>query len=658
MRKPPIILLLSVALTAGAPLAAEAAGWGAVARNEDSALWNKAQIAFGASKEKAEQQALAKCNQATDGRCYVWGAFSPDQVRQYEFGGEQMGPDCILSRGSYFSTGGTSFYPTRAELDAAVRKDNIAKTFFNVCVSEVMADAASQQAPEAAGAYGAFAIDESAWAFAFSVLYPSQAEADQQAVSLCAEEGGEHCEIKYQFTDSRCGAAVVAEEQGLRAWGFGHADARRDAIDNAMSYCKRENTSGGTCRKVAVACGEAEAPQAADEGEKAPYYYGAIQWGAVNVMIRGEKYPGTGKPNDDRYGISVGKTSQEAARQEAKAKCRQAGADDCFGDWLWDINTEPPAEHHTHWETEISSIRCVALVSDGPNNLIRPLVKRAGSKEEAINKSKQACEAGGYNCQLNVAACADDGVTQMADADDDGQRYGAFAIDVSAWAFAFAGGEPSQAEADREALAECAQEGGASCEIKYQFTNRCAAVAVAEEQGLRAWGFGEAEGKAGAIDAAMSYCKRENASGGACHIEAASCGGDLADGAPQEEADAPRGDGATQAADADSAFGAFAIDVSAWAFAFSGGRPSQAEADEHAVSLCAQEGGASCEIKYQFTNRCAAVAVAEEQGLRAWGFGEAEGKAGAIDAAMSYCKRENASGGACHIEAASCGERL
>ena len=516
MRKPPIILLLAIALTAGAPQAADAEGYGygAYAYDEAGGIWGAEGFAVGKpSQAEADQAALEMCRTAGGSRCGLDGVITKrcfakagregDSAREYEFAAVGFAENDTLE-----ATEAQALALCRRQADEFDKAISIAfpgrlgrhgtcQVRLSGCAGDTKHEGGAQQAQQAdeSGAFGAFAIDESAWAFAFSVLYPSQAEADQQASSLCAEEGGEHCEIKYQFTDSRCGAAAVAEEQGLRAWGFGHADARRGAIDNAMSYCKRENTSGGRCRKVAVSCGELGAPQAADA--------------------------------------------------------------------------------------------------------------------------------------------------------DDGQRYGAFAIDESAWAFAFSVWYPSQAEADQQAVSLCAQEGGEHCEIKYQFTNRCAAVAVAEEQGLRAWGFGEADGEAGAIDAAMSYCKRENASGGACHIEAASCGGDLADDITEE----------TQAADADSAFGAFAIDESAWAFAFSVWYPSQAEADQQAVSLCAQEGGEHCEIKYQFTNRCAAVAVAEEQGLRAWGFGEADGEAGAIDAAMSYCKRENASGGACLIEAASCGER-
>ncbi len=124
-------------------------------------------------------------------------------------------------------------------------------------------------APQA-DAFGAFALDEAAWAFAFAGGERTQAEAEQRALSLCAQEGGRDCVIKYQYTGSRCGAAALAEEQGLRAWGFGHADSRAEAIINAINFCKSENTSGGTCRKVAVACGDAAPRQVADAAPQAP----------------------------------------------------------------------------------------------------------------------------------------------------------------------------------------------------------------------------------------------------------------------------------------------------------------------------------------------------------------------------------------------------
>lgn len=126
---------------------------------------------------------------------------------------------------------------------------------------EATADAPAQDpAGTADGAsgerYGAFAIDEEAWAYGFSLLAPSRDRADQAALARCVQEGGDECEIKYVFNGSRCGAAAVAEEQGLRAWGYGHAESRGEAVATAMGFCERDNTSGGECRLVSVACGE------------------------------------------------------------------------------------------------------------------------------------------------------------------------------------------------------------------------------------------------------------------------------------------------------------------------------------------------------------------------------------------------------------------
>ena len=104
--------------------------------------------------------------------------------------------------------------------------------------------------------YGAFAIDEGAWAYGFSLLAPSRDEANRAALARCVQEGGDECEISYVFNGSRCGAAAVAEERGLRAWGYGHAESRYEAVDTALGFCERDNTSGGECRLVSVACGE------------------------------------------------------------------------------------------------------------------------------------------------------------------------------------------------------------------------------------------------------------------------------------------------------------------------------------------------------------------------------------------------------------------
>ena len=299
--------------------------------------------------------------------------------------------------------------------------------------------------PADAEDYGAFALDESAWAFAFAGGERTQAEADRQALSWCAQEGGRDCVIKYQYAGSRCGAAAVAEEQGLRAWGFGHADSRAEAIINAINYCKNENTSGGTCRKVAIACGDADPPQAqakaeqpAQVAEAAPqapqadsagappaakaegYYYGAIARGEVPEGI---------------YGISTRQTSPEAAREAARAECEKRGEHCSVSiEYQMEFTTKPISEmegyHENHeWYSNFpTGMRCLAIVRDNPNDRIHyPLPKVAGSKEEAIAKARGYCRGDHLTaaerrlyhpgpCNHVVAACADDDAPQVAEA--------------------------------------------------------------------------------------------------------------------------------------------------------------------------------------------------------------------------------------------------
>lgn len=394
-------------------------------------------------------------------------------------------------------------------------------------------------------------------------------------------------------------------------------------------------------------------------------YHGAIQWGYTDEM----KY---------RYGISVGKTSLDAARQEAEAKCRQAGANFCPRDWLYDITTLPPAsamqnekfrnwiEHHTQRGEARSSFRCVAFATDRAKTYLDTggFASWGESKQEAFERAKQRCKANFSNCQLNdVAVCADDGVTQVADAApqpaeaaDPAGRYGAFAIDNETRDIGYSVWYPRQTSADERALSECANYGGRNCAISHRFPHRCAALFRAEQGDSWAWGFGYADSKAEAIDAARSECQGRGVSG--CALQSSACGAGADSGPTPEQRratiDAARQEAAQQAT---GTFGAFALDGTAWAYAFAGGERTQAEADREALSMCAQQGGKACGIKYQYTeSRCGAAAFAEERGLRAWGFGHADSRGEAIDNALGHCKQENTSGAACHLASVTCGE--
>lgn len=140
------------------------------------------------------------------------------------------------------------------------------------------------------------------------------------------------------------------------------------------------------------------------------------------------------------------------------------------------------------------------------------------------------------------AWCADDGVTQQADAagaplaQDEGApqqaqataasdgvpRYGALAGAAGAGgATGFSVWFPSQSAADQRALTECAQAGGENCEIRERFAHRCAAVAYTEEP-YRSWGFGASDSKAGAIDTALAKCRANEQ--GECVLEDWACG--------------------------------------------------------------------------------------------------------------------------------------
>lgn len=286
-------------------------------------------------------------------------------------------------------------------------------------------------------------------------------------------------------------------------------------------------------------------------------YYGHIQWGHKKNQLALYR-----KNNSEVlfYVLSIGKTSAEAARQEVQAKCDQAAdkrQSPCYGDYGFSFSTISPAEHMAAWpdaekwpgvvaefiKEHPNGMKCIAYFNDTDYELLRGNVKRGGSKEEAMNKSKQACESDGIpGCRLVVTACADDGVPQVADAGGaaqqaaspapaqaadgaSGERYGAFAIDEGAWAYGFSLLAPSPDEANRAALARCVQEGGDECEISYVFNgSRCGAAAVAEEQGLRAWGYGHAESRYEAVDTALGFCERDNTSGGECRLVSVACG--------------------------------------------------------------------------------------------------------------------------------------
>ena len=108
----------------------------------------------------------------------------------------------------------------------------------------------------------------------------------------------------------------------------------------------------------------------------------------------------------------------------------------------------------------------------------------ADSKAEAVDRALSECRGRGVSgCYLQSSACgagADSAATptpeqRIATIDAARQEaaqqatgtFGAFAIDETDGANAFAGGERTQGEADQRALSICARYGGKACVIKY-----------------------------------------------------------------------------------------------------------------------------------------------------------------------------------------------
>ena len=207
----------------------------ALARAEQGDRWAWG-FAYADSKAEAVDGALSECRGRGVSGCYLQSSACG------------AGADSAATRTPEQIDAARQAAPQMGERGAAKRTP----------AQKAAIDAARQEAAQQAkqGLYGAFALDEAAWAFAYASGERSQGEADQAALSICARQGGKACVIKYQHTGSRCGAAAVAEERGLRAWGYGHADGRGDAIDNALGHCKRNNTSGAACNLASVSCGE------------------------------------------------------------------------------------------------------------------------------------------------------------------------------------------------------------------------------------------------------------------------------------------------------------------------------------------------------------------------------------------------------------------
>ena len=302
----------------------------------------------------------------------------------------------------------------------------------------------------------------------------------------------------------------------------------------------------------------AGAPQAAKaEG----YLWGAAVRGS-NVQV--EPYR---KASRYFFAFSTGHKTKEEALRGAKAKCYETGATPESCSTGPAFSTAPitevfqaEIEHSGEYAVKFfqknypNGVRCMAYTHyEEGGRAHSPLTQVGGSKEEAIEKSLKECnsyEAG--PCRLVVAACADDGVTQVADAaspapveadeppaqqarEQDKARYGAVAVTAERTAYALAVGYATQREADQAAYNLCTQQrrGGESfCPAATAINAPCAAIAKVND-GTDApigaapghiWepGLGSGDDKAGATETAIADCQGQHGRP-TCSLHSAVC---------------------------------------------------------------------------------------------------------------------------------------
>lgn len=131
------------------------------------------------------------------------------------------------------------------------------KKLLTLILPAVVLTAGAPLAADAGGGYGAIALDSANGAAGFSVWYPSQSSAEQRALSECVQHGGQNCAIHRRFPN-RCAALARADDQGRWARGYGYADSRAEAVDWALSECRKQGLSG--CYLEDWACGSGGTP--------------------------------------------------------------------------------------------------------------------------------------------------------------------------------------------------------------------------------------------------------------------------------------------------------------------------------------------------------------------------------------------------------------
>ena len=115
------------------------------------------------------------------------------------------------------------------------------------------------EAKEDSTMYGAIARNDYGNAYALTVGYSSQAEADNRAIFLCRQKAGGLCNVSAIIKDPCAAIAKVEDGQKLPVvgvspgWGYGisSGDSKGAAVSGAMAKCEAQ---GGNCRVDKLTC--------------------------------------------------------------------------------------------------------------------------------------------------------------------------------------------------------------------------------------------------------------------------------------------------------------------------------------------------------------------------------------------------------------------
>ena len=103
-------------------------------------------------------------------------------------------------------------------------------------------------APAFAG-YGAFAVDQVAHKFGYSLNQPDQKHAEQLAIKKCNSNG---CKVAFPVPPRQCAAFASSDEKGSTAWGGAVKPARDAAQSAAIQDCQKHTS--GQCKVRASGC--------------------------------------------------------------------------------------------------------------------------------------------------------------------------------------------------------------------------------------------------------------------------------------------------------------------------------------------------------------------------------------------------------------------